>query len=1747
MSKYSKSGYKRKSEDKENSFNMINSNHITMKNVDFPVLGIDNLGNTKVMKPGAHYIFPGNEVFEVPLKTGDRKVAQEGTEVVGREGVRYNNPGVDDSHSTHVMAHEFVEGVGWVAFPTLFQVPTEDGKMEWVDLTKEAWVKEGNVKSEWNWNSAYQYAKRLNEVYEFGYGDEALKKAEEFAVDGYKNKQKGGSLPKAQGGKEFMADMQVQAMLQEAGYDTQLSDLRNYQGGTDGPSFEGFAKAIGIYDNLYENKSRLNQFVRNIWPAIQFTFRQAAVMDLDGLPGGRNNLKSPWETDFVTWDESKPLLNKEYDIQNLVLDLTAIVFPAADVAHGFEQIGRGNYVNGALFMLFGIIPGTAGPLVDAIAPKLGALSDMAKGSPKTFKQNEAARKLAREIENAIKESDKTGIKIDSNFKGPNINPATVGKIFNIDNLPSQQPTSTTAISGKKITQGNPNNKNWWYQTDEAGDIINKQNRYLKDENFTSNWKASQTFADEPFKRQVSIFMDNNKDFKKLKEVARISKNNPNELFVNKQQLKSYITGNVDDVASLHPLDKSLVNKTQKRTKEQQEYLLNIFEQNYGNLGKYDAISLNEFKDLTNANMIDLKNFKYDKHPFEKTGANYLNYNNPSNYDFSVIGVTSDALTKKNDFFSVKNMPAHSLNQNTLGHSRIMVDKNNPQVLNVLEQQSDWATKKFRTEFSSIKNNYNEQISKYHNITKEVNGQNVKVKLNIDNPTDRERLKEVFFAGKSKVDGTNLYSTKLKELEDIFLKYDQQKANYLSKIDGPIGGQGVSLGKNYDRYGFQQNIKYALDNNHSIIRYPTVETSMKIQGHDALSLPTNVDDWIKQNPRIDPNRPFNEFMDMSSHNHKITTVVNDLFTSKKVTIPNNVPGGFGGTTMFSAPALNQKVFNETMDYGSMYGFKFKPSTRESFLRNKGNVFETGTLSNPLDGSISTYSSSKIGNKYPIIAKSINKKELTEKARKKYQKIIQEQYNGNEELFIGDLSDKIRRETLDKYYKKLNRNPKKSKLRESNIIFQMNSTNRAKQVFTDDALDLFIKQPDKEFVHIRYEGEFGKKGKKLNKNQYFEQFSYDNLTPAGKEQFDSFAKNYENIYFEKPLSAEEYSSFIKSKVDEQFNFNPDRKPVMNSRGEIIGETPNSVPDFNNVEQAAREWQIEAGDEIKKQFDEIFDINLYSIDADKNLTYIDPADYEKYQNSIHKKNVEYGQQAYEIDLPNRIDKADNYDSAIKAAKKQLNRGDEALAIMSNRNIGVHTTYQNSNFEKMVKESLGEDYVQYISQYTDEAGNTWNQLDLPDDVLSGKVEIRGMQTGGEISEKDLNKFKNNAENNPAWLNNRLRTSVTPMGFKNASEEMVQGKRKQNDKWDNLDENAKNMYNDSWLKYLGYEQKNQTFKASNYRKDDDQEYVQFSNEDDIYKAAMSDKESDLEFNRRFDSKVGLPYISYSKSYNPNLPLVDNDAGKPYEIYGKMYYDPSTKDSKGSPIRISDDAVSSYAIKEDDMKAGLQHVESNDGEKKYNEKDSKAGRYGQQFDDVKNKYKGSKEDFSKDEKAQDDTFRERYSGNFNNEKGLEQSGYDLYQSNKDVANELGYTPKEMAALSYLLGEEGAQRYLTNKLTGEKTVQELFPEMYKDKLKNTTLLPADYVESFKEGVQQYRQMQWDYILNLVTKYGEQNPQVKEVLNRFGSSNTEEKEKKGGEITKEKRKNNRLQQQLIKYKKGNSISPLAKRELESMGLI
>ena len=68
INRFSTQGYKKNSPDVDNSINIIPSGDITMKGVDFKVKGVDNLGNTKIMKPGKDYKFPGTIVKETKYK-----------------------------------------------------------------------------------------------------------------------------------------------------------------------------------------------------------------------------------------------------------------------------------------------------------------------------------------------------------------------------------------------------------------------------------------------------------------------------------------------------------------------------------------------------------------------------------------------------------------------------------------------------------------------------------------------------------------------------------------------------------------------------------------------------------------------------------------------------------------------------------------------------------------------------------------------------------------------------------------------------------------------------------------------------------------------------------------------------------------------------------------------------------------------------------------------------------------------------------------------------------------------------------------------------------------------------------------------------------------------------------------------------------------------------------------------------------------------------------------------------------------------------------------------------------------------------------------------------------------------------------------------------------------------------------------------------------------------------------------------
>ena len=66
--KTSKTGYLKNSPDVNKSQNIVLGGDITMKGVEFKVLGTDDRGYTKIMYPGYNYKFPGAKyVVEKPM------------------------------------------------------------------------------------------------------------------------------------------------------------------------------------------------------------------------------------------------------------------------------------------------------------------------------------------------------------------------------------------------------------------------------------------------------------------------------------------------------------------------------------------------------------------------------------------------------------------------------------------------------------------------------------------------------------------------------------------------------------------------------------------------------------------------------------------------------------------------------------------------------------------------------------------------------------------------------------------------------------------------------------------------------------------------------------------------------------------------------------------------------------------------------------------------------------------------------------------------------------------------------------------------------------------------------------------------------------------------------------------------------------------------------------------------------------------------------------------------------------------------------------------------------------------------------------------------------------------------------------------------------------------------------------------------------------------------------------------------
>lgn len=140
---FSVDGYRDDSADVNNPFNVIPSGRISMREHDGTplkkgtILGIDNLGNKKMMQPGKEYEFPGDYVTEIPqMQFGGMsrrkvdKILNENKDLNFVQRLyQENTPSIMIPGQTSPSTH-FMESADGKVYPTVVQMP--DGTLQYL-------------------------------------------------------------------------------------------------------------------------------------------------------------------------------------------------------------------------------------------------------------------------------------------------------------------------------------------------------------------------------------------------------------------------------------------------------------------------------------------------------------------------------------------------------------------------------------------------------------------------------------------------------------------------------------------------------------------------------------------------------------------------------------------------------------------------------------------------------------------------------------------------------------------------------------------------------------------------------------------------------------------------------------------------------------------------------------------------------------------------------------------------------------------------------------------------------------------------------------------------------------------------------------------------------------------------------------------------------------------------------------------------------------------------------------------------------------------------------------------------------------------------------------------------------------------------------------------------------------------------------------------------------------------------------
>ena len=171
---------------------------------------------------------------------------------------------------------------------------------------------------------------------------------------------------------------------------------------------------------------------------------------------------------------------------------------------------------------------------------------------------------------------------------------------------------------------------------------------------------------------------------------------------------------------------------------------------------------------------------------------------------------------KNTFtFSSSRIPhgsAKHYNENTLGHSRTYTTVDEPDILHVMESQSDWAQ-------SGVTKYIKGDLAQSNDLIDTYNWRINILEQEINTGKDRWGLSlsdEAIFDKRQELSNVKSWLEKETERNSRLASTDSAQAQYLSD--------------NYTTKQIQENLRYAAERGQTKMRYPTRETAAKIEGY-----------------------------------------------------------------------------------------------------------------------------------------------------------------------------------------------------------------------------------------------------------------------------------------------------------------------------------------------------------------------------------------------------------------------------------------------------------------------------------------------------------------------------------------------------------------------------------------------------------------------------------------------------------------------------------------------------------------------------------------------------------------------------------------------------------------------------------------------------------------------------------------------------------------------------------------------------